>query len=304
MSEVRILAEGLRFPEGPIAIPDGSILLVEIAAARLTRVFADGSVATIAELGGGPNGAAIGPDGRCYICNNGGTSWHEKDGRLLPGLTLPEFAGGYIQAVDLSNGNVEVLYRNCDGVPLNGPNDIVFDANGGFWFTDHGHAHRHTRDRGVVYYAKSDGSEIRKAIFPIETPNGIGLSPDGSLLYVAETITGRLWVYEVAEPGVVSRKVRNILGGVGKLCVGLEGFQLFDSLAVDQDGNILVGTIPSGISVFSPEGNLLEQIPMPDEFPTNVCFGGDDMKTLFITLSSTGKLASVASRYTGLKLHF
>ncbi len=72
MSEMREITDGLMFPEGPIAMPDGSVLLVEIARRTLTRVHKDGSKEIVAETGGGPNGAAIGPDGKCYICNNGG----------------------------------------------------------------------------------------------------------------------------------------------------------------------------------------------------------------------------------------
>ena len=85
MSELSVLATGLRFPEGPIAMPDGSVLLVEIARGTLSRV-SDGEVSVVAELGGGPNGAAIGPDNCCYVCNNGGFTWIETpSGRLLPG---------------------------------------------------------------------------------------------------------------------------------------------------------------------------------------------------------------------------
>ena len=86
MTVFREIASGLKFPEGPIALPNGDILLVEIARQTLSRITADGTVVVVAETGGGPNGAAIGPDGRCYLCNNGGFRWHEKDGLLLPGL--------------------------------------------------------------------------------------------------------------------------------------------------------------------------------------------------------------------------
>ena len=77
------IASGLKYPEGPIAMPDGSFVLVEIARGTLTRVRSDGGVEVIADLGGGPNGAAIGPDGYCYVCNNGGSDYYEVDGQLL-----------------------------------------------------------------------------------------------------------------------------------------------------------------------------------------------------------------------------
>ena len=83
--ELNIVATGLKFPEGPIAMPDGSVLLVEIARGTLSRVEPGGKVEVVAETGGGPNGAAIGPDGHCYICNNGGFDWVERRGRIYPG---------------------------------------------------------------------------------------------------------------------------------------------------------------------------------------------------------------------------
>ena len=72
MNPIRTIADGLQFPEGPIAMPDGSVIVVEIARGTLTRVLLDGRKEVIADTGGGPNGAAIGPDGACYVCNNGG----------------------------------------------------------------------------------------------------------------------------------------------------------------------------------------------------------------------------------------
>ena len=140
MAEVQFteVASGLRFPEGPIAMPDGTVLVVEIARGTLSRVHANGRVEVVATVGGGPNGAAIGPDGHCYVCNNGGFAWHERDGRLFPGEQPPDYSGGRIERVNLGTGAVEVLYRACGPNPLRGPNDIVFDAFGGFYFTDHG----------------------------------------------------------------------------------------------------------------------------------------------------------------------
>jgi gluconolactonase len=300
---VRELAHGLRFPEGPVAMPDGSLLVVEVAAGRLTRITAAGARETVADLGGGPNGAAVGPDGRCYVCNNGGFAWRDQGGVLLPAGTAEGYAGGSIQAVDLVTGQVEVLYRHCGEQRLNGPNDLVFDAHGGFWFTDPGHAHGRSRDRGAVFYALADGSAIRQVIYPVEMPNGIALSPDGATLYVAETMTGRLWAWDIEAPGVLARGQRNILGGTGRLVIGLGGFQLFDSMAVDAEGNLHLGTVPAGISVVRPDGVLLEQMRMPEAFATNLCFGGPGLRTAFVTLSSTGRVVAFESRWPGAPLN-
>src|SRR5262245_43238220 len=151
---LRTVATGLRFPEGPIAMPDGSVVLVEIARGTLSRVAASGSVEVIAQLGGGPNGAAIGPDGKCYVCNNGGFKWIERDGRLFPGEQPDAYRGGSIQRVDMKTGAFETVYEACDGRRLCGPNDIAFDRSGGFWFTDHGKSRPRERDRTGVFYAR------------------------------------------------------------------------------------------------------------------------------------------------------
>lgn len=304
MTEPTLVAEGLRFPEGPIALPDGSVLLVEIARGTLSRVV-DGEVSVVARLGGGPNGAAIGPDGRCYVCNNGGFKWIElPDGRLLPGEEPENYSSGRIEAVDLETGQVEVLYTNCNGQPLRGPNDLVFDRTGGFWFTDHGKTRARERDRTGVYYARADGSAIEEVIFPLEGPNGIGLAPDEDELYIAETTTGRLWAYTLSAPGVVDKRRQDRPDG-GRLIPGRSGYFLFDSLAVDAEGRVCIATlIDGGITILDPRGGKPEHIPMPDILTTNICFGGTDLRTAFITLSTTGKLVSLPWPSAGLPLNF
>ena len=288
----QVVASGLRFPEGPVCLANGDVLLVEIEAGRLTRVSPDGKKTVVADLGGGPNGAAIGPDGRCYVCNNGGARWHERDGRLMPGLVSADYAGGWIEAVDLRTGCSARLYDHCGDNRLNGPNDIVFDRHGGFYFTDHGRLHRRIRDRGAIHYAAPDGSFIREVVFPLDMPNGIGLSPDGATLYVAETMTARLWAFDVGGPGEVHTKRGGVLWEPGRLVLGLGGLNYFDSLAVDTAGQIHVATIPGRISVIDPAGQVVSEVPVDDPVPTNIAFGGPDRRTALVTLSSTGQLIS------------
>src|SRR4051812_45013314 len=143
MAELTEVTSGLAFPEGPIAMPDGTVILVEMFGPRLTRVHPDGRKEVIAEIPGGPNGAAIGPDGALYLCNNGGRYTKvEMNGLLIPGpVTMERYVGGRIQRVDLDTGAVTDLYTEVDGNPLWAPNDLVFDAHGGFYFTDHGLSH-------------------------------------------------------------------------------------------------------------------------------------------------------------------
>ena len=194
--ELTEMTDGLLFPEGPIAMPDGSVVLVEMFGPRLTRVLPDGSKETVAEIEGGPNGAAVGPGGMIFLCNNGGAfSPFEFNGLVLPGPHDPErYFGGRIQIVDPSTGQVTDLYTECDGRPLRAPNDLVMDGLGGFWFTDHGirDENARTADLTAIYYALCDGSSITEVVFPVDAPNGIGLSPDGKTVYWAETHNGRV----------------------------------------------------------------------------------------------------------------
>lgn len=305
--ELRDIATGLRFPEGPVAMSDGSVLLVEIARGTLSRVeTTSGSVEVVAECGGGPNGAAVGPDGAIYLCNNGGCfEWIDLGGLTVPGPPPASYPGrGAIQRVDLESGKVEELYTECDGNPLRAPNDIVFDTAGGFWFTDHGVRHARSSDRTGIYYALADGSSIREVLFPLDAPNGIGLSPAGDRLYAAETHTGRVWAWDVPEPGVASGS--NPLGAAhGDLLCGLAGYQLLDSLAVDGDGWVCVGTlINGGITSISPDGSRVEHLATGDPLTTNICFGGADLRTAYLTCSATGRLVATDWPRPGLALAY
>jgi gluconolactonase len=302
--DVRPLAQGLEFPEGPVALADGSVLLVEIAAGAIACISTDGTKTTVARPGGGPNGAAIGPDGKCYVCNNGGFEWLAEGVHRRPIGQARDYAGGRIERIDLETGAVECLYRAAGDEPLKGPNDLVFDAKGGFYFTDLGKVRARDMDRGAVYYAKADGSFITEVAFPLVTPNGIGLSPDGKTLYVAETEAARLWAFDIVEPGVVRKEPWPSPHG-GRLVAGVGGYQRFDSLALDAEGRICVATlINGGITVISPDGRHVEHHPMPDPITTNICFGGPELKTAFITLSWTGRLVAVDWPVPGLRLNY
>jgi len=298
--EPEVIATDLRFPEGPVAMPDGSVLLVEIERGTLTRVSPDGSLSVVAELGGGPNGLAIGPDGAAYVCNNGGFAWTElPGGLLLPIHAANETRCGTIQRVDLSDGSVTTLYDSCDGVPLSGPNDLVFDAHGGFWFTDHGHVRESGRDHGALYYARADGSHISRQRAEMIGPNGVGLSPGGNTLYVAETMTARLWAMDVAAPGELADPPPFM---PGRLVGAPPGFRLFDSLAVEENGRICIGTlVEGGITLFDPAGTH-EFVALPGIGITNIAFGGADRRDAYITSSPDGVLYRMRWPRPGLAL--
>jgi gluconolactonase len=300
--DIELVAEGFEFPEGPIAMNDGSIILTEIKGQRLTRVTPDGKKETVVETGGGPNGAAIGPDGAIWITNNGGAfEWLDVQGLTIPGPTPASHTGGMIQRYDLATGKLTTVYDACEGRRLIGPNDIVFDKQGGFWFTDHGCATPEGRKFGGVYYGKTDGSLISRQRDHLISPNGIGLSPDEKTVYVADTQLGRLWGFDVAEPGVLGAGPGF---APGRVICNLQDYQLLDSLAVEAGGKVCVATIINGgITAFDPAGTT-EHFAFPDPLCTNIVFGGADMVDAWITASGTGKLYKCRWPRPGLRLNF
>jgi gluconolactonase len=307
---MRVIAEDLLFPEGPVWLGDGSLLVVEIRRGTLTRVWPDGRKSIVAELGGGPNGAAIGPDGTCYVCNNGGFDWslNEEGAYMTAGAAL-DYTGGRIEKVDIDTGRFAVLYdRDASGRPLRGPNDLVFDAQGGFYFTDTGKTRDRTVERGAVFYAKSDGSSIEEIVFPISRPNGIGLSPDGSALYVSETETARVWAWPLAAPGKLAVEVKPSSSSPhgGRLVHAASSYMRFDSLAVDSTGNVCVGTLDrGGITVCAPDGSGSRFVPVPgDTHVTNLCFGGADLKRVYVTQAYAGRLVEIDWPVAGLPLSY
>ena len=299
--KVRELATGLRFPEGPVAMPDGSVLLVEIARGTLSRVTPAGKVEVVAELGGGPNGLALGPDNHAYVCNNGGFTWIDERGKLIPtGMPPEDYRGGSIQRVNLATGRVETLYTECDGVPFAGPNDLVFDAHGGFYFTDLGKIFGRNLALGALHYARADGSSVKQIAYPLMTPNGTGLSPDGRTVYAAHTFTGFLMKWDLKAPGEVADPAGTLVGKSN-------GAHRYDSLAVQADGAVCVATLGhpnGGISIVDPQTGKLDFVGFDDPHVTNICFGGKDMKTAYITLSEYGKLIAVDWPTPGLRLHY
>ncbi|MDA8051314.1 MAG: SMP-30/gluconolactonase/LRE family protein [Rhodospirillales bacterium] len=302
MTEVRILAEGLRFPEGPVALADGSVIVAEIAAGILTRLDPAGRPSVLARPGGGPNGLARGPDGAFYLCNNGGNAY--RPGHFMAVGPAEDYRGGSIQRIDPASGEYRVLYTECGGHRLSAPNDLVFDSAGGFYFTDLGKRYPRHRDHGGLYYALPDGSRIVEVAYPILSANGVGLAPDERTVYVADTEPARLWAFQIESPGNVRKEGFPSPHG-GRLVVGLGGYQRFDSLAVTASGNIAVATLVSGcITVVSPAGRVLRQVTMPETHPTNLCFGGADLRIAYVTLSETGRLGALAWPEPGLRLNF
>ncbi|WP_260762539.1 SMP-30/gluconolactonase/LRE family protein [Mycobacterium sp. SMC-4] len=291
----------MAFPESPIAVSDGSVLLSEMAAGRITRVRPDGRTETVAEVGGGPNGVALLADGRMVVCQNGGARFgrgpwpYDFPGcaqifRPMGAPTRP--VPPQLQLVD-PGGEVRTLaldFTARDGttLPLVRPSDVCADACGGFYVTDGGTTHGRSRTMTGLLYGTPDG-RLEEIVYPLEMPNGVALSPEGDLVYVAETRTRRVWEFSMTGPGRVAtgRGLATVPSG-GPLNIGGA-----DGLCVAADGTILVATLGAGgVTAFSAAGDLLGALPLDDPMTTNMTLNADE-STLYLTLASSGRLLAV-----------
>ena len=298
--DFELVASGLGFPEGPVVMADGSILVVEIQKGIISRHW-NGKSETVATPGGGPNGLAIGPDGALWCCNNGGFNWSHVEGLLIPGNAADDYSGGRIERINLSTGKVERVLDSVDGNKLKGPNDLVFDKAGNLYFTDHGKSYSRHRDYGGLFFLAKGASEARELDFHYSSPNGVGLSPDEKTVFMADTMTGRMWAFDLAAPGEI--KPATPFNG-GRVVATMPGLQYFDSLAMTAAGNVCVATILNGgITTITPQGEF-SHTAFPDLLVTNIAFGGADMKDAWLTLSSTGQLIKCRWAEAGLKLNF
>lgn len=288
MHEFDIVAQDMAFPEGPVAMNDGSVIVVEVGAGLITRCW-KGRKETAAAPGGGPNGAAIGPDGALYVCNNGGMTRQD-----IPAAER----GGRIERIDLATGRTERLYERGDHYFLSAPNDLMFDRTGNIWFTDFGTLEPDGKRFGGLYRAKPDGSEIVRVAADAISYNGVGLSPDETRVYVADTFQARIYEF-AARPELQTPR----------LLATVPGHVALDSLAMSADGNICVATIGQtgaggAITTVAPDGTIVGTVPTDDQYTTNIAFGGPDLREAYITLSGKGQLVHCRWDEAGLRLPF
>lgn len=278
----QVIADGLTFPEGPTFDKEGNLYTVEILAGRIRRISSDGTKSVFVELGGGPNGMALGPDGNFYVCNNGGF--------------VPPREPARIERVT-PDGEVTRLITNVDGVELHYPNDITFDQNGNFYFTDpifpEGGLENLAPPSGICFGAP--GEEVHRIHLNLHIPNGIAISPDASTLVVCETQTNIVRGYEILEPGVLGEA--RVYGNLG------EG-AFPDGMCFDRDGYLIVGGYQSGkLHVFPPGGGEKEStLEVEDPGVTNLCFGGPTFSTLYVTESHAGRVVSLPWERPGMVL--
>lgn len=256
---IELVKAGFRRTEGPVGLPDGSLLFTEMDS--IVRVDAAGNVSTFVERSNGANGLAIDARGRLIAVQR--AAGNEKVGVLHP------------------PGDGTVLSAGYQGKPFNRLNDLVLDRRGGIYFTD----------AAGVYYL-SPGGTVTKVIEGIPNPNGVILSPDEKVLYANNKDGEYLLAFDVAADGTLANR-RNfakyrslrVTGHPDPLLAEDNGA---DGLAVDNDGRLYV-TTNLGVEVFSARGDLLGIIPAVyggERFmlqkPQNVAFGGPDRKTLYM----------------------
>lgn len=303
-AHIDVLFGGLGFPEGPLVASDGTIYVCDIHGGLVLQIR-DGQTSVLAALGGGPNGLALGPDSWLYVANNGGAMrWAREDGLLLSrGFEASGF-DARIERIHLTDGRVERVLDRVDGRPLQAIDDLVFNPDGSFWFTDLGRDGARSRTYGGIYWCPADGGGCREVVYPlVNGANGIGLAPGGKTLYATEYGAGRLWAWQIAGPGQLQRIAGQAHGG--RLLWQAPAAQLLDSLAMTASGNIIVAVQPTGLfAVIAPDGRHLGSVRMPEHFPTNLCFDPAHPSVAYATLSSTGSLARMDWPEPGLGLAF
>ena len=279
---------------------DGSVVLVEIAAGALTRVQPDGTTSTVADTGGGPNGAAVGPDGAIYVTNNGGCfDWHDVMGLTFPGSPPPASWPGHgsLQRVDLGHrGGHDPGHRVATVDPLRAPERPRLRRR------RRPLVHRPRRPRERAHVGSHRRSTTRR---PTAPRSRAGRPPRRARTASASRPTAAgstwprptpaaLWGWNVDGPGEVSgRRARwRTEGGRARRRSGRRRALRLAGRRRRRVGVRGHARQTPGITAFAPDGSECEHFPMPDPLTTNICFGGDDGRTAFVTLSGTGQLVA------------
>jgi gluconolactonase len=265
-AKVTKLSDGFKFTEGPSADADGNVYFTDQPNDRILRWGVDGKLTTFVEPAGRANGLCFDADGKLWVC---------ADGR------------NELWKVDPATKTKEVVVKDYDGKLLNGPNDVWARPDGGVYFTDPFYKRDYwtrgaeAQDARGVYHVSAAG-RVTRVDGDYRQPNGLVGTPDGKTLYVADIGRGRTYAYDVQPDGTL--RDRRTFCNMGS-----------DGMTLDTDGNVyLTG---KGVTVFDRTGKKLTTIDVPARWSANVCFGGRDMRTLFITAGEG--LYSVPMRVKG-----
>jgi gluconolactonase len=276
-TRIELVKDGFTGTEGPVAAPDGSLLFTETQANRITRIAPDGKISTFLDNSNGSNGLAF-----------------SAQGDLFSVQTLQPRVG-----VVYPTGRVRTLVDRFEGLPFGRPNDLVLDKKGGIYFTDSGVVPKPNQPapaKAAVYYITPSGGLTRIA-HDIERPNGIQLSPDEKVLYVANTLGEYVLAYDIGADGSIGPR-RNFarLAGWSKAETGFSSGA--DGLAVDEKGRLYVAS-NAGIEVFSDSGAALGVIALPKK-PQNLAFAGPEKQSLYIVgRGSAFKIAVLTAGFKG-----
>jgi sugar lactone lactonase YvrE/peroxiredoxin len=264
---IELIKEGFKGTEGPVTLPDGSLIFTETQDNRITRIAPDGSTSSFVEGSNGANGLGFTANGDLYAV---------QVLKTRVGIVFPP-------------PKVRTLADNFEGAPFGRPNDLVVDQKGNVYFTDSG-ANPTPAGQAVAptqavaparpaVYRISNTGDLKRLAADIERPNGIQLSPDDKVLYVANTLGEHLLAYDIRPDGSVSeRRQFAKLAGWSKTETGFSSGA--DGIAVDDVGRVYVAT-NAGIEVFSSHGAALGSIALPKK-PQNLAFAGKDKKTLYV----------------------
>ncbi len=261
-AKVEKLAGGFKFTEGPAADAEGNIFFTDILNNRIHKWSLAGRLSTFRENSGGANGLFFDRDGYLLAC--------EGNRRRLVSID--------------SQGKVTVLADKYGNKKLNSPNDLWLDAKGGIYFTDPRYGRRETieQDGEHVYYLSANREKLLRVIDDMVRPNGLIGTPDGKLLYVADHGGNKTYVYTINADGTLSDK--KLFAPEGS-----------DGMTIDSEGNIYLTT--NAVLVYNSAGKKIETIEVPER-PANLCFGGKNKQTLFITARTS--FYSVGMRVKGL----
>lgn len=246
------LAGGFKFTEGPASDAEGNVYFTDQPNDRILKWSTEGKLSTFLEPCGRSNGLCFDSKGNLWACAD---------------------AKNELWRIEVSSGKQTVVVKDYQGKLLNGPNDLWIDPKGGVYFTDpfykRPYWNRGPSEQGqVVYYLAPDHKTLTRVAEDLKQPNGVIGTPDGKKLYVADIGAKKTYVYAVQADGSLADK---------KLFCEMGS----DGMTIDSEGNVyLTG---KGVSVFDASGKKIEQIDVPQGWTANVCFGGKDAQTLFIT---------------------
>jgi gluconolactonase len=282
----RVVVNGLSFPEGPRFDAHGRLHVVELAAGTVSRVV-EGRREVLATPGGSPNGAAFDTDGQLWVCNNGGNWGANPSTGGRAGL------GGLTPAIQVvhPDGSRRVALTEIDGISLASPNDIASDPRGGQWFTDPvwpardaaGSFAMAASPPGSVCFIDADGA-ARRCHTGMVFPNGLTLTPDRAELLVGETGTGRILAFRIAGPGRLDEP---------RVWCDLGPSSFPDGMAFDSAGRLLVASAGTGAVLVATQDGRVDRVPMEDREVTNLCFGGPDGRSLYVTQAGLGRVVVV-----------